>query len=73
MLLQIECLKFVAFPQLFISLLILKRLIVSKQEHVISWELLLLQSPGQGGTQLLLTSTCRLVISKKRETFFILA
>ena len=37
MLLQIECLKFVAFPQLFISLLILKRLIVSKQEHDIKW------------------------------------
>ena len=32
-----ECLKFVAFPQLFASLLILKRLIVSKQEYVINW------------------------------------
>ena len=31
MLLQIECLKFVAFPQLFASLPILKCLIVSKQ------------------------------------------
>ena len=38
LLLQIECLKFVAFPQLFTSLLILlKRLIVSKQEHDINW------------------------------------
>ena len=37
MLLQIECLKFVAFPQLFANVLILKRLIVSKQEHVINW------------------------------------
>ena len=37
MLSQIECLKFVAFPQLFASLLILKCLIVSKEEHVINW------------------------------------
>ena len=37
MLSQIERLKFVAFPQLFGSLLVLKRLIVSKQEHVINW------------------------------------
>ena len=36
MLLQIECLKIVAFPQLFASLLRLKRLIVSKKEQVIT-------------------------------------
>ena len=37
-LLQIEYLNFLAFPQLFTSLLlILKRLIASKQEHVINW------------------------------------
>ena len=60
MLSQIECLKFLAFPQLFVSLLILKRLIVSKQERVLS------SVPGQGGTQLLFLST----FERKREMLF---
>ena len=32
-----------------------------------------LQSPGQGGTQLLSMSTCSLVNHKKRERFFLFA
>ena len=77
MLLHIECLKFVAFPQLFTSLLlILKRLVASKQEHVINWyqagTFYFLQSPGQRGTRLLSKSICWLVNLKKERIVFYL-
>ena len=64
MLLQIECLKFVAFPQLFTILLITKTFDCFYFHF--------LQSPGQGGTELLSTSTWRLVNHKKERNVFYL-